>query len=64
MPAIIAKAGNIATIAKKKDPGKVIFEMIPSKNSAVFFPGLIPGIKPPFFLRSSAICCGEKVIAV
>lgn len=38
------------------DPGKVILDITVSRNSTVFLPGLIPGIKPPFFFMSSAIC--------
>ena len=46
------------------DPGSVILDKILSKYSAVFFPGLTPGINPPFLFMSSAICVGLIVIAV
>ena len=54
----------IATKAKKKEPGKVIRDIISSIYSAVFFPGLMPGIKPLFLFISSAIWVGLIVIAV
>jgi len=40
-------------------PIKVILPRILSMYSDVFLPGLIPGIKPPFFLRFSAKSSGE-----
>ena len=43
-------------IQAKIEPGNVILDIIVSKNSTVFLPGLIPGINPPFFFISSAIC--------
>ena len=45
----------IVSEAKKKEPGKVIRDIISSIYSAVFFPGLIPGMKPLFLFISSAI---------
>ncbi len=63
-PANIANAGMMAMKPKKIDPGKVILDKILSKYSAVFFPGLTPGMKPPFFFKSSAIWLGLIVIAV
>ena len=60
----MANAGKIATIARKIDPGSVILDKILSKYSTVFFPGLMPGTKPPFLRISSANLCGLIVIAV
>ena len=54
-PAIIAKAGRIATKPKKMEPGSVILERTLSKNSEVFLPGFTPGMNPPFLFKSSAI---------
>ncbi|CAI8200308.1 MAG: Uncharacterised protein [Flavobacteriaceae bacterium] len=50
--------------AKNTDPGKVICDMILSRNSAVSPPGLMPGIKPPLLFKSSAILFVGTVIAV
>ena len=55
IPSKCAKAGMMAIKARKSDPGNVILDIIESINSDVFFPGLTPGIKPPFFFISSAI---------
>jgi len=49
---------------EKNDPGRVILDIIVSRNSTVLRPGLIPGINPPFFFISSAIWLGFIVIAV
>ena len=35
-----------------------------SMYKAVLSPGLIPGIKPPYFLKLSAVSVGLKVIEV
>jgi len=51
-------------ISPHMEPGNVILDIILSRNSTVFLPGLIPGINPPFFFISSAICTGFIVIAV
>ena len=64
IPAICAKAGIIATIARKIEPGKVIRDIIESRYDAVCFPGFIPGMKPLLRFISSAICVGCTVIAV
>jgi len=39
----------IAMKPRNIDPGRVILDSILSKYSAVFLPGLTPGINPPFF---------------
>ncbi len=49
---------------RKSDPGKVILDIIESRYSAVFLPGLTPGIKPLLRFISSAIWVGRTVIAV
>jgi hypothetical protein len=49
MPKTMAKAGNIVINPRKMEPGSVILDMMVSIYSAVLFPGLIPGINPPFF---------------
>ena len=51
-------------IAKYKAPTNVILVKILSIYSAVFLPGLIPGINPPYFLIFSATSEGLKIIAV
>ena len=47
-PKAAAKAGKIAMIPRKMDPGKVILVVTESMKSAVGFPGFIPGIKADF----------------
>ena len=49
---------------RKVDPGRVTLDITPSRNSAVFLPGFTPGMKPLFFLISSAIIVGLIVTAV
>ena len=56
--------GNTATKAKNSAPGSVMRVMIKSKYSAVCFPGLIPGMNPPYFFILSAMSTGLNVIAV
>ena len=46
------------------DPTRVMRVNTRSMNSAVFFPGRIPGMNPPCFLRFSATSVGLKVTAV
>lgn len=50
--------------AKNIAPGNVIRVNILSMNSAVFLPGLTPGIKPPDFFKLSAMSLGLYCIAV
>ncbi len=57
-------AGSIDKPARNNDPGKVILDNTESNLSAVSFPGLIPGIKPPLFFKSSAILFVGIVMAV
>ncbi len=47
--------GKMATKPKNIAPGNVILDIIVSIKSAVFLPGLTPGIKPPFLFKSSEI---------
>ena len=60
----MANAGNMVINPRKIEPGSVILDMMVSMYSAVLFPGLMPGINPPFFFISSAIWLGLMVIAV
>ena len=60
----MAKAGRIATIARKMEPGSVILVMMVSRYSTVFLPGFTPGMNPPLRFISSAIMLGFTVIAV
>ena len=54
----VMRAGTTAMIARKMAPAVVMRNMLDSKKSEVGLPGLIPGMKAPFFLKSSAICTG------
>ena len=51
-------AGSNAMTVKNVAPAKVSLLIVKSRKSAVAFPGLWPGIYPPFFFKSSAICAG------
>ena len=59
---MIINSGIMATDAKYTAPTSVILERTLSIKSEVFFPGLIPGIKPPYFFRLSATSEGLKMI--
>ncbi len=56
--------GITAIIAKKLAPINVSLEATLSKYSAVGFPGLMPGINPPYFFIFSATSLGSKTTAV
>ena len=56
--------GSRAIPARKKAPTRVILVSARSIYSAVDFPGLIPGINPPYFLILSARSIGLVVTAV
>ncbi len=59
-----ANAGRIATAARKMAPGNVIFDKMLSINSAVCFPGFMPGTNPPLRFKLSAMSFDGTVIAV
>ena len=52
------------TNAKYSAPMVVILDKTKSIYSAVFSPGLIPGIKPPCLFRLSAVSTGLNTIDV
>ena len=54
----------MATSANAKEPGKVTRDNMLSIYSAVFFPGLIPGINPPCCFICCDTCVGSNAIAV
>ena len=57
-------SGIKQTNVRYKAPIVVNFVKIFSIYSAVLSPGLIPGTKPPYFLKLSAVSVGLKVIEV
>ena len=57
-------SGKMAINARNIAPGSVIRVNILSMNSAVRFPGLIPGMNPPDFFMLSARSTGFNTIAV
>ena len=57
-------SGNKATKVKYIVPIVVNLTNTNSIYLAVFSPGLIPGIKPPYFLKFSACSSGLKTIDV
>ena len=56
--------GKIAIINKKTAPDAATRVTTKSKNSAVFFPGRIPGMNAPFFCKFVAVASGSKLTAV
>ncbi len=56
--------GRIATTARYTAPTSVMRVRILSMNSAVRFPGLIPGMNPPYLRMFSAVSSGLKMIEV
>jgi len=60
----IRKSGSTEIKARKTAPGRVIRVSVRSMYSAVFFPGLTPGMNPPYFFMLSARSMGLKTIAV
>ena len=60
----IKNSGIKQTIVKYSAPIVVSFVTILSIYKAVFSPGLIPGTKPPYFLKLSAVSVGLNVIDV
>ena len=65
MPEYLANIlGKIAINPKNTAEGNVILDNILSINSAVDYPGLTPGIKPPCLFIVSATSTGLTAIAV
>ena len=54
--------GSVAMAARKIAPTMVILDVTFCRYSDVAFPGLMPGMKPPFDFRLSATSTGLKVI--
>ena len=57
-------SGSMHTNAKYDAPIVVILDKTKSIYSAVFSPGLIPGINPPCLFKLSAVSVGLKTIDV
>ena len=60
----IKNSGIKQTNVKYNAPIVVSLVKILSIYKAVFSPGLIPGINPPYFLKLSAVSVGLNVIDV
>ena len=60
----MANAGSMAKSARKKEPGRVTHDKMQSRYTTVYFPGMTPGINPPFCFSCSAIMVGFIVTAV
>ena len=61
MPEIMI-CGSNERIDKYRPPTTVIFVRILFMYSAVFFPGRMPGMKPPYLRMLSAASLGLKMI--
>jgi len=62
--AAVTRSGSTARVARKRAPPRVIRFVMRERNSSVGLPGRMPGMKPPFLRRKSAVWSGRNWKAV